>query len=291
MAGFEGRLWLDPAAYEKPEEPRAESLFGDHWRQLQEELRVEQFISPGTYVAASDFHGLGSALDTEGEWVAREGGRLSLALPSWWLARGLGTLIARLEQVDAPLALAFADRNDPLGRVGAVKGLVALLHSVEDVAILRCDLGALGAVAHGASIGAVGTSSTVRHVVPPGQRARRFPADKSSSVFLRELLDFKLGSFLDEFPQEASPTCDLECCQGRRLRRFNGKHAVAAARTHNRVAIGEVAREILELTTDLRPDIFTAMCRRAEYAVAHLSVAARRPLAVRPQVRAWACLS
>ena len=289
-AGFEGRLWLDPATYDRPEEPRAETLLGDHWQLLQDELRVEQLISPGTYVGGSDFDALGSALDVEGAWVARAGGRLSLALHASWLTKGLDGLIGRLEQVEAPLACAFADPNDPLGHARAVQGLVDLLGSVGDVAILRCDLGALGAVAHGASIGAIGTSSTVRHVVPPGQKGGGVPLDKSPSVFVSELLDYKLGSHLDEFPREASPTCDLTCCRGRALRRFNGEHAIAEARTHNRIAIGDASRKILETAPDLRPRVFTRMCIDAEYAVAALSVAARRPMKVRPQVKAWAGL-
>ena len=289
-AGFEGRLWLDPATYDRPEEPRAETLFGDHWQLLQDELGVAQLISPGTYVGRSDFDALGSALDVEGAWVARAGGRLSLALHASWLTHGLDGLIGRLEQVEAPLALAFADPNDPLGHAGAVQGLVDMLGSVGDAAILRCDLGALGAVAHGASLGAIGTSSTMRHVVPPGQKGGGVPLDKSPSVFVSELLDFKLGSHLDEFPREASPTCELACCRGRALRRFNGEHAIAEARTHNRIAIGDASRKILETAPDLRPGVFTNMCIKAEYAVAALSVAARRPMKVRPQVKAWARL-
>ena len=289
-AGFTGRLWLDPAAYESPQQQPGETLFGDYWRRLQEELHVEEFISPGTYVAESSLDGLGSAIESEEEWVEREGGRLSLALHASWLTRGRKPLIDRLRQVGAPLALALAHRNDPLSSVGAVQGLVDLLESIEDVAILRCDLGALGAVAHGAVLGAIGTSSTVRHVVPPGQKAGGVPGDTSPAVFLPELLDFKLGSHLDEFPREASPTCDLACCWGRQLRRLNGEHAVAEARTHNMLVIGEVARGILDTPAEQRPGAFTAMCRNAEYAVAGLSREARRPLKVRPQVKAWARL-
>lgn len=288
-AGFEGRLWLDPAAYERPAEPRID-LFGDHWQQIQLELGVETPISPGTYVAKSDAAGLGAALDVEGEWAEAVGGRLSLALHASWLTQGIGVLTERLVATDLPIALAFADRNDPLGRRGAVTGLSHLVRSVRDLAILRCDLGALGAVAHGASLGAIGTSATVRHVVPPGSTAGGVPRDKSPSVFLAHLLDFKLGSHLDEFPREASPVCDLACCRGAALRRFNGEHSTHEARTHNMLAIAAVARKVLAADSERRPAVFRAMCVDAEHAVEELAIAARRPMDVRPQVKAWSTL-
>ena len=287
-AGFDGRLWLDPTAWERSGDPPQETLMGDRWKQLQEELGVEEMLSPGSFVAGADLSGLSSALETEGAWVVTNGGRLSLTLDAPWLTSELPELIIRLRHVQAPLALAFADPNDPLGHPGAVAGLVELLRSVDDVAILRCDLGAIGAVVHGASMGAIGTSTTVRHAVSPGQNAGGRRNDPSPSVFVAELLDFKRGSLLDELPREASPTCDLVCCQGQQLRRLNDRHAAAEARTHNRTAIGEVIRKILETRPEVRPEAFKAMCIAVEYAVAELESAARRPLKIRPQIRAWA---
>lgn len=289
QAGYKGRLWLDPAAYERPNEPR-EDLFGDHWLQVEAELGVSDCISPGTYVAGSDQDGLDAALEVEGAWAESHGGRASLALHSSWLTSGLDSLVDRAVQTNAPLALAFADRNDPLGRSGAVRGLVDLLESVPNVAILRCDLGALGAVAHGAPLGAVGTSATVRHVVPPGQRAGGVPRDKSPSVFVPELLDFKLGSYLDELPREASPICDLACCGGSALRRFNGEHMISAARDHNMIAIGEAVESLLRVPSGLRAAAFRSMCIEASQFVEELAIAARRPMDARPQVKAWASL-
>ncbi len=287
-AGFDGRLWLDAAAWEASGEPPQDTLLGDRWRQLQEELDVEEVTSPGSFVAGSDLSGLSAALDSEGAWVAANGGRLSLTLGASWLTSGLPQLILWLGHVEGPLALAFADPNDPLGHPGAVEGLVELLRSVDNVAIWRCDLGAVGAVAYGASMGGIGTSTTVRHAVSPGQNAGGRRNDPSPSVFVAELLDFRRGSLLDEFPREASPTCDLVCCRGQQLRRLNDRHAAGEAGTHNRVAIGNVIAEILETPSEFRPEAFKAMCTAAEYAVAELASAARRPLKVRPQIRAWA---
>ena len=289
-AGYGGRLWLDPAAYEKRDVPQRETLFGDYWHVRQDELGVAEPISPGSYVAKGDVEMLKRGLGVGGAWVSEAGGRLSLALEAGWLTNDLGTLIEELQAVGLPLALAFSDPNDPLGLRGAVSGFVELLNSVDDIVVLRCDLGAIGAVAHGASLGAFGTSTGVRHAVQPDQKPGGNPNDRSPSVFLPKLLDFRLGSLLDSFPREASPTCELECCEGAVLRRFNGEHMNAEARRHNRLTIGEIIHKVLIAEDSLRARIFKAMCIDAEHEAYALSMSARRRLRVRPQVAAWARL-
>lgn len=289
-AGYRGRLWLDPTAYEEKGQPQRETLFGDHWRLRQDELGVTEPISPGRYVASGGVDSLKAAIDSEATWVTEAGGRVSLALEAGWLTKHPEALVENLRIVGLPLALAFSDPNDPLGLTGAVDGLVHLLASVGDIAVLRCDLGGIGAVVHGASLGTIGTSTTVRHVVPPGQNAGGAPRDTTPSVFVPELLDFKLGSLLDSFPREASPTCELECCEGAVLRRFNGEHMNAEARRHNRLSIVEIVRKVMTAEDSQRASIFKAMCIDAEHAAYALSMSARRPLRVRPQVAAWARL-
>lgn len=66
------------------------------------------------------------------------------------------------------MALVLAHRNDPLGSLAAVRGLLRVLAEIPNVVLLRTDLAAIGAVANGASLGAVGTSTSVRHLVPLG---------------------------------------------------------------------------------------------------------------------------
>ena len=276
--------------YEGKDKPEPDTLLGDYWQLRQQELRVEEPISPGAYVDAGDIESLQRSLDSEGSWVSAAGGRLSLALRAGWLTDHVERLIVEMQAVDMPFALAFADSNDPLGRRGAVPGLVELVKSVNDIVVLRCDLGAIGAVAHGASLGAVGTSTGVRHAVPPGHQPGGVANDKSPSVFLPKLLDFKLGSFLDSLPRAASPTCELECCQGAPLRRLHDEHMNTEARRHNRVAIGEVIHKVVSTERPQRARVFKSLCIDAEHEAHELSGLARRPLKVRPQVAAWARL-
>src|SRR6266568_1235371 len=138
QAGFAGRLWLDPASYESPADNEQLSILGDHWLQLQHELAVAEKVSPGTYVPPLDSDDLLRAIERELLWTSAAGeGRISLALHARWLTEGIDRLARALSEVRAPIAVAFAERNDPLGLAGAVEGLVTLLREVADVAVLR----------------------------------------------------------------------------------------------------------------------------------------------------------
>src|SRR4051812_32078588 len=57
VAGYTGRLWLDPASYDRTGEDArrpAATLFGDRWIYRQDELGVAERISPGAYVGDRD---------------------------------------------------------------------------------------------------------------------------------------------------------------------------------------------------------------------------------------------
>lgn len=287
-SGFGGRIWLDPAAYDRPAATRAATLW-DPWHQQQQEIGVAEFISPGSHVQGYSLTALKDALRTESLWAGRFGGRASLALASPWLTTGLGDLIRELQSARMPLALAFCHRYDPLGSAAAVRGLVNVLRNVPDVAIVRCDIGALGAIAHGAALGAIGTSSTVRHVFPPDQTGGG-PAN-GPSVFIPELLDYRPGPFLDELPEQASPRCPYECCDNQRLRRFNTNRLGSEATRHNRISISRIAEALLEQQPADRPAHFKRLCQNAVHSAATLSGQARRPFEARPQVEAWAGLT
>jgi hypothetical protein len=289
--GWTGRLWLDPAVYERPGNASDHTLFGDRWAVAQAELRVTEVISPGAYVAESDREGLDRAIEDQRSWLGQVGqGRLSLALHSRWLSSDVGYLIQRLRDLAEPLAIALADPNDPLGHAGAVAGYVELIHGVPGLMLLRGDLGAVGGVANGAEHGAIGTSTTVRHAVPPGKRGGGVPGDRTPSIFLRDTLAFRLGSFLDQLPRNAVPSCDLACCLGARLSRFNDERLAAEARLHNRLTVQSVIDEVLRRAPTARPNAFRSMCEEAVVATEALSSAARRVIAPSPQLIAWAGL-
>jgi hypothetical protein len=249
-------------------------------------------ISPGSYVEAAERASLIKALRRESDWTADvEGARISLALHWSWLTAGTKPLASELKRVQRPVAIALADTNDPLGHAESVSGLVRLIREVPDLMVLRCDFGALGAVAAGAQTATIGTSTTVRHVVPTGKRGGGVPRDKTPSLFVPSLLAFRLGSFLEQLPRRAVPTCDLTCCLGARLSRFNDERMAAEARQHNRLAFQVVVDELLARASVDRLATFRAMCQKAILETQALEVASRRVIEPSRQLLGWANVS
>ena len=290
--GWSGALRLDPADYEKPHSRSSTpNLFGqDPWLVDQYRAGVAELLSPGGYVAVGDRRALVDAITTEGHWVAQAGsGRLSLVLDWTWLISGLPVLVAELRAVEAPLAIALSDPNDPLAHAGAVKGLVSLLAAVSNVILLRADLAAIGAIAHGAVLGAIGTGTSVRHVVPAGKAAGGARTG-SPSVFWLGLLDWKLAEFLLRLPAAVRPYCHLACCRGAPLDRFALLGSRPDARRHNLVAIAHFATQMLAVAPSGRAGAFKKACQAAAQEAARIETMAKQPFPIRPQLAAWAAL-
>lgn len=291
--GWTGDLWIDPAAYERPHSlDGVTNLLGqDPWLVDQQVVGVREFISPGSYVGPSDSVRLRDAIRAEAAWVRiAGGGRVSLALHWRWLADDLRLLRAHLGDLDSPVAIALADQNDPLSHPGAVQGLVALASELPDLMVLRCDMGAFGAVAHGATVGAVGTATSVRHVVPPGTPAGGARTG-SVSIFVDVLRDWKLNDWLAALPPPAVPLCYQACCGGSRLDRFVSRTTAAAARAHNRDTLLIMANQLLALAPAGRPAAFKASCQNAVAGAASMELlAGGRQVKVKPQIAAWASL-
>ena len=128
--------------------PAGAGLTAD-WTAEQHDLGLVALTDSG-YLAAGDWRGLHRLLDD----AAHQPAPLIVTLPlagSWftertWLAR----LIATLNHAGLPIAIVD----------GAVTRYVTLVQSLTvPVLVLRADIGALGAVCHGANAGALGVSS------------------------------------------------------------------------------------------------------------------------------------
>lgn len=290
--GWTGPLWIDPSGHAQPHSlAHTPNLFGqDPWLVDQHRARVVELLSHGRYVPGGDHAALVNAITGEAGWLAAAGnGRLSLVLDWSWLTVGLPTLVAELSTVGAPLAIALSDPNDPLAHSGAVMGLASLVAAVPDVMILRADMGALGAVAYGAVMGAIGTSTSVRHVVPPGKPAgggrTGYP-----SVFWPELLDWKLADGIGRLPAGLRPRCHLTCCNGATLDAFALLRTPAEARAHNLHAMADVTNQLLKVAPAHRDKAFKQACQAAVKHAAMIEVRAKQPFPARPQLVAWAAL-
>lgn len=289
-AGWVGPLRLDPSDHEQPHSMAAQGTLWsqDPWLTEQHSARVTEYLSPGSYVHSNDRSALRAAIAKEATWLSRAGsGRLSLALHWPWLTTGLPVLLSELGAVKAPLSLAFADQNDPLRSKRAVSGLVTLLSKISDVMINRSDIAALGAIANGSTVGAVGTGTSVRHTVPPGQK----PGGAGSgmpSAFVPSILGFKHPDMLLRLPRNVKPACQLSCCGGASLDRFVLTGSRAQLRHHNLVSLSEFAGQLLSISAPARAGWFKAACQNAIYEAGRIEASAGQPFDTSEQVAAWA---
>lgn len=81
--------------------------------------------------------------------------------------------VSLLNDAGIPVALVFAAFMDPLADLERLRGAIDLVQSTDRVMILRCDLSAVGLMAAGATVGAMGASSSVRHLWLPSKRRGR----------------------------------------------------------------------------------------------------------------------
>jgi hypothetical protein len=296
QAGVDCEVRVDPAGYASKPPSEEASLFPNHvdWADLQRRAGVTVPLSPGVYVGPDNESHLQAALEGQQRWAVNvPGATLQIALHWSWLVTGRRALDRALNAVDSPVAILLADANDPLSKSGAVAGLAQLVDAHPDLSTHRCDLGALGHVALGGRHGAIGVSTTLRHLVPPDKGAGGRPGDRSPSVLLPELLSWLKGSRLAGLAA-GDPTgrfrCDLPGCDGRPYREFRDPLMKAAAVVHNRHTLEAIARQILAEAPEDRFSRFQERCAGAVAGAVELSGMLRQDIQASPQLIAWTTL-
>jgi hypothetical protein len=195
-------------------------------------------MTPTGYIHAED----SDALLAAAERVRVLGDpRLILTLPvdvAWLRDEPVRQLIAVMQSVPGVKALMLGGQMDPLARFPkAVGNLQRILAEVPGTALLRADLAAFGALAHGAAFTAYGATSSVRHIVPPPQPAKtsgKNGGPPSPHVLLPELMDFFLGQTLAKrFAGSQPPLCSCQACGERHLTTFTSNSEQVPAAAHN----------------------------------------------------------
>lgn len=135
------------------------------WIELQRKLGVEMLLTDSPYIGDGNLEGLRSVL----RQAAGLGPGVIAVLPLHlsWLRRDVELLIAEVNNFAVPAALIAEHANDPFGVQAATAGLLRFIEQAHPpVLVLRCDLSAVGAVAAGASLGAIGVTTGLRHLYP-----------------------------------------------------------------------------------------------------------------------------
>lgn len=291
--GYEGPLLMDDATYVN-EEPAAEQLSFDTGIDditVQQNVGAARILVPtGEYFEGGDEQALIRSIaeasarcpDQDSEHYA-----IVVALDSSWLVQHRGALLRCLRTSSQYFALALGDKNDPLSRDGAVEALAEVITEIPHTSLLRSDWGAIGALAFGAPLGAVGITTTHRHAVRPGDFAGGRRRDPSLRVIHPEALSFYSGELLERV-RHAEEGCNCSACQGQPLSRFYDATLRPEANRHNVAIWRRVVDEVLLERPEHRAATWLGICRKAvEFEDEFAAKAKTDALRVDAQIRKW----
>jgi hypothetical protein len=222
------------------------------WLNHQHRDGLRWALTDSGYVARGDLQGLetilGEAARAHQSAQARNRGVIAaLPLASSWLTDEADTLAQLLRRASTPAALMFEDKNDPLSRNNAVAGLVSVLGVDVPVAVLRCDMSVLGALAYGATAVSVGDSSALRHFYPITDGGG--PPRPPLATLVPELLGYyhltKIDDAITVTPDLPVWICPCRVCGHRRLDWIaNSRYPDVSAFEHAVSALADTARQL-----------------------------------------------
>jgi hypothetical protein len=219
---------VDPAAYGAAATTGSEPLFDyDEWLTRQQAAGVPLILTDTPRIRNNDRSALRKALS---RWAAIDDATMVvLPIEPWWLRDGLPWLTEEVRAAGRPVAIVLLHRYNGFDTARTVAGLLALISDVEPlpVVLLRCDISAIGAVAHRAFAGFVGWSANTRHGPLPMRRPERAEdsnePDESPSVLVPALHDYFKTSNLPAFARARRADllgCGDPVCRGDSLLRI-----------------------------------------------------------------------
>jgi len=250
---------VDPAEYAPQKKAGSEALFDyDDWLMRQQAAGVPLILTDSPRIRNRDLSALREAL---ARWATIDHPTLVvLPIEPWWLKEGRQFLIEEVRAAGRPVAIVLLHRYNGLDAAGAVAGLLTFMRAVEPlpVILLRCDISAIGAVAHQAFAGFVGWSANGRHgplpMSQPDRSERDDERDESPSVLVPALHDYFKTSKLPAFARNRRLNvlrCDDVVCGGDSLLRIAERSEVnlragrMLACQHNVASTEQIARRVL----------------------------------------------
>jgi len=243
--GWSGTVPFDRAAYSD----RAVCPDPLRWFDEQRQAEADRILTPGRWVGSEPGHlSFAAQIEVEAKLAQTHDATCLLAIDYRWLTKSAqhDEMLGALQALELPIALVLGDRGDPLGHPGAVNSLVALTRRIDNISILRCDHGAIGALAFYETHASFGLTTNHRHIVPPAVKAYGIPTDRSARVFVKDLMDWFTASTIGGWSTtRVTPTCSYSCCNGQRIERFLDDRLKGEADLHNRTVLAALAEEVL----------------------------------------------
>ena len=274
---------VDPAAYGVPATADAGPLFDyDEWLTRQQAAGVPLILTDTPRIRNDDRSALRKALE---RWASIDDPTLVvLPLEPWWLREGLPHLIEEVRAAGRPVAIVLLHRYNGLDTARAVADLLTFIAEVEPLpaVLLRCDISAVGAVAHRAFAGFVGWSANTRHGPLPMRRPDRAEGDDerddSPSVFVPALHNYVKTSKLPALARDRRMNvlrCGDPVCRGgslleiAELAETDLRAGRLLASRHNMASTEQLARRILAVAEPR--DAWREACRAGADASAALT--------------------
>ncbi|KXZ60999.1 hypothetical protein AB1285_21980 [Microbacterium sp. NRRL B-14842] len=215
IAGPESRILFDANRYSGKNRATGDAPLSLEWVTWQLDHGAPVALTDTGYISLENIAQVDLALGRGADIASQASGTVMTMLPieSLILKNSADQLRTAIDRAGVPVALALGHSTDPFGAVDTVRGLLHVLGSQVSIALLRTDLSAVAAVAAGARFGAVGTSSTLRHIWPSKGGGR----SPGTSVLVPRLMSYHL---LERLPLVAAQVpadyfwCDCNICEG-----------------------------------------------------------------------------
>ena len=256
--GYPEALLADRQRYKGKRRKLACQPFDPDWILWQRRLGLPAIIPDAGYVAEHDLRGLRLILQRSAEIP---GAVALLALANWWMSgEGLDLLHDELRRTDVPVALVLEHRDDPLGVYRILEGVVSLLRAGVTMLMLRCDVSALGLIAHGALTAAYGSRTSLRHLYPVsngggGNNNAKESAfwPEGTALHYRDLL----YDAVTADPRSPWWTCPCLVCNAKRLDRLSTAPP-EEVRQHSSACLLDLRAELADVLVSRPPPVVEA---------------------------------
>ena len=309
--GYRGVLLIDSAAYmthtatsKEPFLLPQDLLFAtlDECLDFQRARGADAVLTPTGYIPVAASKALKAVIEAA-ERIKREDAIVVMPIDIAWLnAEHINQLIAACNKIRQPKAVILIGQFDPMAAFKqTAENLRRLVSEAEQVALLRTDLAALDAMAHGALFAGIGADSSIRHAVPVGERPQKAESNSKGwaqypNVLMPELMRFCGTQGLARRYANAEPArCGCPVCDGRGLDRFNSSDGETRIESedHNAYVWGAWVNEMTTVTPGgERHQWWRDRCARAlgRYELENVRIEQPRGFKPPKPLRAWATL-